>query len=194
VSKRILLIQGHPDPDRRHFGYALSAAYAEGARRSGHEVVEIDVASIDFPLMRTADEFFDGEPPASIAQCQQSISQAQHVVFFYPLWLGDMPALLKAFLEQIFRPHFCGKKVKLGPFTHMLRGKSARVVVTMGMPGVVYRLFYRSHSLLSFERSILGFVGFSPVRHTIVGSVEQGGARRQARRLRKMELLGRRAR
>jgi putative NADPH-quinone reductase len=194
MGKRILLIQGHPDPDRRHFGYALSAAYADGGRHSGHEVTEIDVASIDFPLVRTAADFFDGEPPPSIAACQQSISEAQHVVFFYPLWLGDMPALLKAFLEQVFRPHFCGEKVKLGLFTRVLRGKSARVVVTMGMPALVYRLFYRSHSLRSFEHNILGFVGFAPVRHTIIGTVEQGGARRQARRLRKMELLGRRAR
>jgi putative NADPH-quinone reductase len=88
MGKRILLIQGHPDPDRRHFGYALSAAYADGARHSGHEVTEIDVASIDFPLVRTAADFFDGEPPPSIAACPQSISEAQHVVFFYPLWLA----------------------------------------------------------------------------------------------------------
>ena len=194
MGKRILLIQGHPDPDRRHFGYALSAAYADGARRSGHDVEEIDVASIDFPLVRTAAEFYDGEPPAAIAECQQLISQAHHVVFFYPLWLGDMPALLKAFLEQTFRPHFCGAKVKFGPFNHLLRGKSAHVVVTMGMPAFAYRWFFRSHSLRSFERNILGLVGFAPVRHTIVGAVEQGGARRQAHRLRRMERLGRSAR
>jgi putative NADPH-quinone reductase len=157
-------------------------------------VTEIDVASTDFPLIRTAEEFFDGEPPSSIAECQQSISQAQHVVFFYPLWLGDMPALLKGFLEQLFRPHFCGQKVKLGLFSHLLRGKSARVVVTMGMPAFVYRLFYRSHSLRSFERNILGLVGFGPVRHTIIGGIEQGGTRRQSCRLRKMERLGQRAR
>lgn len=194
MGKRILIVQGHPDPNRGHFGYALSTAYAEGARRSGHDVTEIDVASIEFPLLRTAADFFDGEPPAVIAECQQSVSGAQHVVFFYPLWLGDMPALLKAFLEQVFRPHFCGKKIKFGPFSHMLRGKSARVVVTMGMPAWFYRLFYRSHSVRSFERNILGLVGFAPVRHTIVGSIEQGGSRRAACRLREMESLGARAR
>lgn len=194
MAKRILIIQGHPDPDRRHFGYALSAAYAEGARRAGHEVDEIDVSTIDFSLLRTAAEFFDGEPTPAIATCQQSIARAQHVVFFYPLWLGDMPALVKGFLEQVFRPHFCGQKVKLSPFSHLLRDKSAHVVVTMGMPALVYRLFYRAHSLRSFEMNILGLVGFSPIRHTIVGGIEQGGTRRQAARLRRMERLGQRAR
>ena len=43
MGKKIVIVQGHPDPDRGHFGSALSAAYAAGARKAGHEVVEIDV-------------------------------------------------------------------------------------------------------------------------------------------------------
>jgi putative NADPH-quinone reductase len=192
MGKQIVIVQGHPDPDRRHFGYALSDAYATGARSAGHEVTEIDVSAIDFPLVRTASDFFDGEPPAVIAGCQELIARAQHVVFFYPLWLGDMPALLKAFLEQTFRPHFNGTKLKKGLFSRPLRGKSARVIVTMGMPGLVYRFFFGAHSLRSFERNVLRFVGFRPVRHTIIGNIEGGGARRKACRLRMMERLGRR--
>lgn len=194
MTKRILVVQGHPDPERSHFGHALAAAYAAGARQAGHEVTEIDVASIDFPLVRTATEFYQDEPPPAIATCQQAIAQADHLVVFYPLWLGDMPALLKAFLEQVFRPHFCGQTFKLGLFSRPLRGKSARVVVTMGMPALVYRFFYHAHSLHSFEHNILGMLGFAPIRHTIAGNVEHGGARRHARSLHRMEQLGRRAR
>lgn len=193
MGKQILIVQGHPDPDRAHLGYALASAYGAAARGAGHEVSEIDVASIEFPIVRTAADFFEGEPPASIRVCQEKIAQAQHVVFFYPLWLGDMPALLKAFLEQTFRPHFNGKLTKIGPFSRPLRGRSARVVVTMGMPAFVYRRLFGAHSLRSFERNVLGFGGFRPVRHTIVGAVEAGGARRKARRLRAMERLGRQA-
>ena len=29
-----------------------------------------------------------------------------YLVLFFPLWLGDMPALLKGFLEQVARPGF----------------------------------------------------------------------------------------
>ncbi|MGH8068466.1 MAG: NAD(P)H-dependent oxidoreductase [Candidatus Entotheonellia bacterium] len=34
-------------------------------------------------------------------QAQQTIGWADHLVIFYPLWLGTMPALLKAFLELV---------------------------------------------------------------------------------------------
>jgi hypothetical protein len=64
----------------------------------------------------------------------------------------------------------------------------------MGMPAFVYRWFYGAHSLRSFERNILGLVGFKPVRHTIVGAVEGIGPRGRACRLRAMGRLGARAR
>lgn len=52
-----------------------------------------------------------------------------------------------------------------------LSGRSARVVVTMGMPATVYRLYFRAHGVKSLERNILGFVGIAPVHETLVGNV-----------------------
>lgn len=53
-----------------------------------------------------------------------------------------------------------------------LTGRSARVIVTMGMPAAIYRHLYRAHSLKSLERNVLGFVGLSPIRETLIGGVE----------------------
>jgi putative NADPH-quinone reductase len=74
----------------------------------------------------------------------------------------------------------------------LLKGKSARIVVTMGMPALFYSLVYRAHSLKSLKRNILAFCGISPVRTSIIGMV--GGADASAREawLRKMESFGRR--
>jgi len=92
-------------------------------------------------------------------------------VILYPLWLGDMPALLKGFLEQLLRPGFA-IKAGAGLGAGLLRGKSAHLVVTMGMPALFYRFYFGSHSVKSFERNILKLVGVKPVRHTLIGSVE----------------------
>ena len=68
------------------------------------------------------------------------------------------------------RPGFAFNYDDKNPFGKKgLTGRSARVVVTMGMPAVVYRWFYRAHSVKSLERNILGFVGFSPINETLVG-------------------------
>jgi putative NADPH-quinone reductase len=104
MGKFITIIQGHPDAQTRHFCHALADEYAKGCEDGGHEVRRIEVARLEFPLLRTKDEFEKGTPPDSIKQAQDAIRWADHLVIFYPLWLGSMPALLKAFLEQVFRP------------------------------------------------------------------------------------------
>ena len=95
------------------------------------------------------------------------------MVLFFPLWLGDMPALVKGFLEQVARPGFAFKYKEGGsPFNAKgLTGRSARVVVTMGMPAIVYRWYFRAHSVKSLERNVLGFVGIAPVDETLIGGV-----------------------
>ncbi len=190
MKKRIVLIQGHPDSSRRHFGHELEEAYAKAAASAGHELRRIDVAALDFPLLRSQHEWEHGSLPKGLEEAQRSIQWAEHIVLFFPLWLGDMPALLKAFLEQVARPGFAFKGKANNPFDAKgLTGRSARVVVTMGMPAAVYRWFYRAHSLKSLERNILGFVGIGPVDETLIGMVagmNEATARKHVRRLQKL--------
>jgi putative NADPH-quinone reductase len=194
-SKRILLIQGHPDPKGGHLGQALAQAYAEGAAEAGHALRRVDVAQLDFPLLRSAEEFEHGTLPPALEPVQDDIDWAQHLVVFFPLWLGDMPALLKAFLEQVARPGFAfrdddgnGGFGKKG-----LTGRSARVVVTMGMPALVYRYYFRAHSVKSLERNVLGFVGIAPVHETLIGMVDRMQANERARWFTTLRALGRKA-
>jgi len=191
-TKNILIIQGHPDPRARHLGHALADAYAEAARDAGHSVRTIEVASVDFPLLRSQQDWEHGALPDSLVPAQESIRWATHIVIFFPLWLGDMPALLKGFLEQVARPGFAFRYAEgKSPFNSKgLTGRSARLVVTMGMPAVVYRWIFRAHSIKSLERNILGFVGISPVHETLVGLVGDMKDATAAKWLQRMRRLG----
>ncbi|MBX3620659.1 MAG: NAD(P)H-dependent oxidoreductase [Rhizobacter sp.] len=190
MIKRILIIQGHPDAGAAHFCHALATAYADGARAAGHSVQTLDVARLDFPLLRSKAEWDSGPLPPALKPAQEAIRWAEHIVFFFPLWLGGMPALLKGFLEQVARPGFALSAMDgKGLPKKLLAGRSARLVVTMGMPAVVYRWVFRAHSLKALERNILGFVGIAPIHETLVGMVE-GEARDRARWLKKLEQLG----
>ena len=75
----------------------------------------------------------------------------------------------------------------------LLAGKTARIVVTMGMPGFFYRWYYRAHSLKSLEGNVLAFCGMQPVGSSIVGMVAGMSARRRAAWLARMRAFGRRA-
>ncbi|MEP9347352.1 NAD(P)H-dependent oxidoreductase [Xanthobacter sp. KR7-225] len=191
-SNTVLVIQGHPDPEGGHLCHALAQAYAEGARKAGHRVIVVDVARLDFPLLRSQEDFLRGEAPAALAEARGALLEARHVALFFPLWLGTMPALLKGFLEQLMRPGFAyayaadGKGFPKG----LLEGRTARIVVTMGMPALVFRLWYLSAGLEIVRRNIFGLVGITLVRTSAIGGVEGMGERRRAGWLASMDALG----
>ena len=191
MAKHIAIIQGHPDVTQHHFGHALAEAYAKGATAAGHEVRMIDVAKLDFPWLRSKQEWEHSEPPPAITTAQKTIAWADHLVVCYPLWLGGMPAILKGFFEQVARPGFALAPVDSNQMWHkLLKGKSARIVVTMGMPALIYRWYFRAHSLKSLERNILGFVGIAPIRATVIGMIEGPNVARREKWLSKLQDLG----
>lgn len=172
MGRRITIIQGHPDPRGNRYGHVLAQAYRDGAVEKGHEVEVVDVAQLDFPLLRTQEDWGRGSLPAGLQAAQQAILRAEHLVVFFPLWLGTMPALLKGFFEQVLRLNT--NAADRGKAAHMaLAGHSGRVVVTMAMPALKYRWVYFAHGVRGLERSLLGFVGVKPIRETLIGLVEE---------------------
>jgi putative NADPH-quinone reductase len=195
MSSQLLLIQGHPDPAGGHLCHALAQAYADGAREAGHEVRTLDVAQLDFPLLRSQHAWTHEPLPPALLPAQEAIRWADHIVFFFPLWLGGMPALLKGFLEQVAREGFAfAKDVKSPMGVKLLKGRSARLVVTMGMPAVMYRYYFRAHSIKALERNILGFVGIGPIDETLIGLVEGMDDKARAKWFDKLREFGRKAR
>lgn len=189
MSRRICIVHGHPDPKPGHFTAALADAYEKAAKQAGHEVSRIDLAAIDVPLLRAPADF-QSEPPAQIKAAQALVTAAEHVVIVFPLWLGGMPAYCRAFFEQLSRAGFALGLTERGFPKGMLQGRSARVVVTMGMPAPAYRLLFGAHGVRGFESAVLGLAGFKPIRESLFGMVE-GSPESRARMLAKMAELGR---
>ncbi|MGX8012419.1 NAD(P)H-dependent oxidoreductase [Mesorhizobium sp. ORM8.1] len=195
MSRRILIVVGHPDPSPDRLCRALASAYADAAESVGHVVRKIDLASLNFPILRTTQEFEHGTIPASLKEATEAVLWAEHLVFVFPLWLGTMPALLKAFLEQVMRPGtaFAYPDKGKGFAKSLLQGRSARLVVTMGMPAPVYRIWFLSHGIAGMRRGILNFVGIKPVRETLFGMVANASGEKRAGWVKQMQSLGERA-
>ncbi len=172
MPKTVAIVQGHPDPAGGHLCHALADAYAEGAIAAGHWVSRIDLAHLDVPILRSQKEFESGIVPASLAAARDALVAAEHIVFVFPLWLGTMPALVKAFLEQVMRPGVAFAYQAKGFPKQLLTGHSAHIIVTMGMPALAYRWFYLAHGIRGLKRNVLKFVGIKPVRETFIGMVQ----------------------
>ena len=151
----------------------------------------VETGRLDLPYIRNKAEWETPPVDAGVLHMQRAVGAADHLVILYPLWLGDMPAMLKSALEHLSRAGFVMALDESGHWQANLKGKSARVVVTMGMPALAYRLFYLSHSLKSLERNILKFAGVKPVRTTLMGRVEgEDRADRRKAWLAQMRRLG----
>lgn len=192
MSKRVLVIAGHPDRAARHLGDAFAEAYADGVRDAGGEVRLIRLAELDFPLLRSPDDFLTAPDIPAINEARESILWAQHIALLFPLWLGSAPALVRAFFEQVARGGFVAETAAAG-WKPRLRGKSARIIVTMGMPALTYRTFFGGHGVQSWKKSILGFSGVAPIRTTLFGAIGAIGEAEIKRRIAHVRMLGRNA-
>jgi putative NADPH-quinone reductase len=76
ASRRILTIQGHPDQGGDHFCHAVGDHYESGARAAMHDVRRVDVARLDFPLLRSKKDWDAGAVPPALAAVQKDIAWA----------------------------------------------------------------------------------------------------------------------
>jgi putative NADPH-quinone reductase len=189
----IAIIVGHARRDT--FCEALGYAYKRGAAAGGHTADLFVLSRMQFdPILH---EGFS-QPQAlepDLQTAQGAISRANHVVLVFPLWMGGMPAILKGFIERIFQPGFAMQRNESDTsYTPMLKGRSARVIMTMGMPAPVYRWWFGAHELKMLTRNILHFVGIRPVRATVLGMIGIASDARRRHWLAQVEALGRDAR
>ena len=187
---RIVIIIGHVRSNS--YCEALGESYAKGAESDGHEVKLFVTSRMTFdPILH---EGFERVQPLEkdLIAAHDAMVAADHLVLIFPLWLGTLPAILKGFLERVLQPDLVGSS-KQGKFLKLLKGKSARVIITMGMHGFVYRWWFGAHALKMLKRNILRFMGAGPVRSLILGNIEGVGEKGRKRWLRDVEELGRRA-
>lgn len=180
MTRKILIVNGHPDSRPERFCAGLAFAYIDGAHRAGHELRRIDVGSLAFPLLTRNEDFSRPATCPDIARAQRDIQWAEHLVFVFPLWLGAAPALLKGFLEMVACGGFGFDAGSAGNPKRGLKGKSARLIVTMGMPTTAFRLVFGGFGVRAFERGILRLAGAFPVHKTYCGAVELSAEHRDA--------------
>jgi putative NADPH-quinone reductase len=192
-SKRILIVVGNPL--RQTLCEALADEYAQGAERSGHRVTTVLLADLKFdPILREGYRREQKLEP-DLKAVAQELTACNHVVLIFPLWCGDMPALLKGFIERILQPDLIARHNTEGAMNwRLFSGKTAHIVMTMGMPVSIYRFWYGAHALKLLKNNILKFIGIRPVHQTLFGMVTSVASHKRTRWLKQMHRLGLNAR
>ncbi|NWJ52234.1 MAG: NAD(P)H-dependent oxidoreductase [Bacteroidetes bacterium] len=187
--KRILIINGHPD--KKSFCTELANGYKKGADLTGAECKLIHLIDLNFdPILRYGYRQRTELEPDLLA-VQQDILDSDHLVFVYPTWWGTYPALLKGFIDRVFLPKFAFKyREDSLLWDKLLKGKSARLIVTMDTPKWYYSLIYHSPGHNSMKKGILGFCGVTPVKVTTFGPIKSSSLKTRNKWLQKIEEIG----
>ncbi len=187
--KKVLIINGHPNPASFNFG--LADAYKAGAQQSGAIIDEIVVAKLNFNpnLAFGYQKRMELEP--DLVAAWEKIKQADHLVWIHPVWWGGLPAITKGFIDRLFLPGMAFSYRENSVFWNkLLKGKSSHIITTLDQPGWYYWLMFGKPSVNQLKKSVLNFCGISPVKTTYIGIVKTADAVKRKKWIEKVYKLG----
>ncbi|MDA3939951.1 MAG: NAD(P)H-dependent oxidoreductase [Spirochaetia bacterium] len=130
---KFLIIMAHPD--KRSFNSSIAKTIRDYIIKSGNGVILHDLYEENFNPILSAEEInrkfsFD----ENIQRYSIELSEADHIIFIHPDWWGQMPAILKGWLDRVFRQgtafEYDGPDFEDKEKIALLTGKLATVIIT----------------------------------------------------------------
>lgn len=177
APQKILVINGHPDKDS--LVQTLANAYADSAKQSGHQVTQINVRELVFNI-NAHHPAVKQDLEVDLKTAQTQILEAQHLVVFYPIWWGGMPAALKGFFDRILTSGFAFRYLEKGMPEKLLTGRSVDIVNTSDTPSWLHWLLLKGDKL-QVKRNIFEFCGVKVKRHYRFGPVFKSSEQQRER-------------
>lgn len=118
------VIIGHPRD--RSFTKLMARTYIDAVHARGHETVVRDLYAMDFDPRLRADELpgrKDAAPLPEVLIERTFLKDADVFAFFYPIWFGSPPAMIKGYIERIFGVGFGYESIKSGGTRPLLGGR-----------------------------------------------------------------------
>ncbi|AZV76433.1 flavodoxin family protein [Parasedimentitalea marina] len=165
-SQKILILSGHPG--ETSLSKSLCQAYMDAAEAQGHDVRFHDLSQMSFDMDYGHAGYGNTKPLEPVLDVfLGDVEWANHIVVATPLWWGGIPAKLKGLFDRALLPGrtFDTRNTSfMGLPKPMLKGKTARVLLTSDTPSVLLRLFYGNAIKKILSRQVLGFVGITPTK------------------------------
>ena len=132
----VLVLFAHPRRDA--FTGELADAFCQGLREAGHSVEFADLYAEGFDPLLEAGQFAletgldpQAPRPADVEAQQVRLDRAEGLVFIYPFWWSDVPAILKGWFDRVMAYGFAyadGQRYDTGYF----RGRRGILGITTG--------------------------------------------------------------
>jgi NAD(P)H dehydrogenase (quinone) len=190
---RIFVVLAHPKADS--FNAALCTALCDGLHDAGHEADVADLYAEGFdPVLRGPELAPPGfnRLPREVAAYQQRILRAHALAFLHPVWWFGTPAMLKGFVDRVFREDFAFHFTASGRVRGLLHHEKALVICTTGVTESLYRLYHFGRPLeKAFDAWTLKNCGIRRVQRVLLHDVVNADQTTRAGYLHHVRQLGR---
>ncbi len=171
---KVLMVLAHPY--QKSFNYAIKDAMLAGFAKGGHEVRLRDLYVEGFDPVLGSEELAAlqaGRISPEIEKEQALVNWADALVFIYPLWWYDRPAILKGWCDRVFTYDYAFTYDHKGKQQGLLGHKRAAVVITAGGSEDDFERRGISTEQLTFPmtRGTLAFCGIDHVDSQVLFSV-----------------------
>lgn len=129
---KALIIYSHPNPES--FNRSVLQAVTGELESKGVEYKVKDLYEMNWNPVLSAKEFQEmqsGVVPEDVRAEQQDVAWADTLIFIYPIWWAEQPAMMKGWLDRVFSEGFA-YEVRNGDAKGLLTGKKAVVITTSG--------------------------------------------------------------
>ena len=136
---KVFIVYAHPNP--KSFNHAILESFTRGLKDAGHSFEVADLYAMKFdPCLKLADfAQFEGKPmPADVLEQQRRVAKADAIVFIYPVWWYDFPAILKGWIDRVFSNGFAYRITEKG-IEGLLKNKKALLINTALMSEADYK-------------------------------------------------------
>jgi NAD(P)H dehydrogenase (quinone) len=99
----ITVLVAHPDTGS--FNHAIAQTAADQLKKNGHDVLLHDLYEEKYDPNLPPEEISEkAQLPKNIKSYCQEISQVDGIIIVHPNWWGQPPAILKGWVDRVFRP------------------------------------------------------------------------------------------
>jgi len=158
----ILVLLAHPDP--ASFNHAIADAVCSRIKENGHRLIFHDLYRERFdPVLSAAEIPVEAElAPGIDAHCRE-LARADGIVIIHPNWWGQPPAVLKGWVDRVFRPgvayRFLEGDAGAGIPVGLLKARSAMVFNTANTPAQRERTVFKDPLELLWRNCIFDLCG-----------------------------------
>ena len=160
------------NPSSKGFTHKIADTLAKLSHHQWDDVEILDLYTT--PLRQdflTYEDKKEQPKDATTKKMQEKIMWADELVFVFPIWRGDAPAIMKNFLDCNFSAGFAFKYVEWWKAIWLLQGKSARIIATSGAPTFFYKILLHIQWLWKMNR--IAYCGIKQKSFTVFGNMDR---------------------